>query len=126
MPACQRMRHQVEIGHLQKGVDGRWLVLLASHPGAHLAELGGHSGIRFAEQAIAVVVHPLGQLVRAGGDLIGHLVDAEHPPVGVAVDQPLPERRAEIQTVVQVLCLDEDVGVQQIAHAITPSSRAAS
>ena len=31
-------------------------------------------------------------------------------------DQPVPERRTEVEPVVQVLALDEDVRVEQIGH----------
>ena len=47
---------------------------------------------------------------------VAHLLDAEHVAGVVLSDQPLPKSRAEVQSVVQVLRLDENVGVQQVSH----------
>lgn len=126
MSARQRMGDKVEVGGLEESMNGRRFVLLSSHPAAHFAEFGGYRSIGLAEQMAAVVASPLCQLVCAGVDLVGYLVDAEYTPLRIAVEQPLLECRAEIQTIMQVFCLNEDIGIQQITHAITPNSRAVS
>ena len=54
------------------------------------------------------------------GDLAENLVRR------VVLDQPVPERRAEVEAVVEVLPLDEDVRVQEVAHQATPSVRPSS
>ncbi len=126
MAVCQGVGHQIEVGHLQEGVDGRRLVVLTRRPGAHLAELRCNMRIGLTEQTIGSFPHPVGQFIGAGGDFVGYLVDAEHTTRGIIVDQPVPESGAEVQTVVQVLRLDENIGIEQVGHSMTPSSRAAS
>ena len=64
------------------------------------------------------------KIVATGLQFIAHLVDACDAASTVLCDQPVPERRAEIEAVMQVLRLDEDVGVEQVAgHPMTPTSR---
>jgi hypothetical protein len=42
-------------------------------------------------------------------------------------DKPISERRTEVETIMQVLGLDEDIGVKQIRHKpITPRLRPSS
>lgn len=122
----QRMGNQVEVGGLQKGVDSRRRVVLPSGPCADLGELRRQCRRRAAEERLAVVSGPVRQFVLTGFDFIGDLVDAEHRARIAPVQQPVPKRRAEIKAVVQVLGGYEDVSIQQIAHCVTPSSRAAS
>ena len=55
MPACQRMRYQIEIRYLQKGIDCSWFVLLAGSPGAYSAELGSYRRIGFQKKAVAAI-----------------------------------------------------------------------
>ena len=50
-------------------------------------------------------------------------LDAENPPFAIFHHKPIPERRAEIETVMQVLCADEYVGIKQIGHQKTTPSR---
>ena len=63
-----------------------------------------------------------------GGDFVhpGLFYPAYAFEVLKKVEQPLPERRAEIQPVMQIFGLDENIGVQQVTHSITPSCRAVS
>lgn len=124
--ACERVRHEVKIRHLQKGVDSRRFVLLASDPSADLSKLSRDGGVRPVEQIVTVILHPLSQFIGSGSDFIGDFVDAANAAVCMAIDQPLPKRRAEVESVVQVLGLNEDVRVQQVGHGVTPRSRAAS
>ena len=125
MTICQGVGDQVVVGHLQKGIDGCRFILLLRGPGAHGGELRRDRRTGLHEQAVAVVTYPVRQLIAACGDFIGNLVVAEHATCGMVVEQPLPKGRAEIQPVVQVLGLDEHVGIKQVGHSITPSSRAA-
>jgi len=126
MPIHQCVRHKIEVRHLQKSVYRRRLIALAHGPGAHIAETGRNARVGLQKQVLPVRAHPIGQFILARADLIRHLVDAEHAARRIVFNQPLPERWAEIQAVVKILGLNEDIGVKQIAHNMTPISRAAS
>src|ERR1035441_2537421 len=45
-----------------------------------------------------------------------HLLYAEHPAARVVGDDPIPERRTEVETVMQILRADEHIGVEEISH----------
>jgi hypothetical protein len=72
-------------------------------------------GASSQKQIIATFAHPIVQLVGAGGDFIRYFVDAEHATALAVLDQPVPQGGAEVQPIVQVLGLDEDVGIEQVA-----------
>lgn len=126
MAICQGMRDEIEVSHLKECIDSSRFVLLPHCPGTQLAELGGDTGIGFSEQPVATVAHPVGQFIRARSDLIGDFIDAEHTARRVVLGQPIPKGRTKIQSVMQILSLDKDIGIQQVGHNVTPSSRAAS
>jgi hypothetical protein len=102
--------------------------MLASGPGADPAELGQYRGVRLDEETGAAVRGPRGELIAAGLDLIADLLDTEDPACLVVRDEPIPESRTEVEAIVQVLGLDENIGVEQVRHQIVtprlrPSSR---
>ena len=47
------------------------------------------------------------------------LVDGEDLLLIIVCDQPIPERRAEIQTVMKVFRLDKYVRIEQVSHQNT-------
>ena len=47
-------------------------------------------------------------------------------PLAFLCIEPIPERRAEVEAVVQLLCLDENVGIEEVRHQTTPRWRASS
>lgn len=56
--------------------------------------------------------------------VVGDFLDARHFSGMVPLNQPFPECRAEIESVMQVLGLNEDIRVEQIMdQLITPTSR---
>ncbi|EXI72984.1 MAG: hypothetical protein AW07_02916 [Candidatus Accumulibacter sp. SK-11] len=95
------------------------------NPSADSAELCCDRDASSQKQTMATFAYPIVQLVSARGDFIRHFIDAEHATARAVVDQPVPEGRAEVQPIMQVLGLDEDFGIEQVGHNITPSSRAA-
>jgi len=127
VPVGERMGYEVIVRDLEESVHGRRLVVLAGGPGADLAERGQHRGVRIDEETGAAVRGPRGELIAAGLDLVADLLDTEDPARRVVRDEPIPERRTEVEAIVQVLGLDEDVGVKQIRHqTITPRLRPSS
>jgi len=44
--------------------------------------------------------------------LVAHLLDAEHRTRSIPGDQPVPERRTEVEAIVEVLRRDEHAGVE--------------
>ena len=79
------------------------------------------------EEAITLSLSPGGQLIGAGFQLIAHLPNASDPAIAMRLNQPVPERWAEVEAVLQVLGLDEDVGIQQVSHQVgKPSVRPSS
>ena len=104
--------------------DRRRLVGLARGPGADAGKRGHDRIVRRKKKVATARGGPVGQIVAAGLQLIADLVDAGDAAGGVLRDEPIPERRAEIEPVMQVLRLDEDVRVEQETDQISiPASR---
>src|SRR5215470_7470086 len=64
--------------------------------------------------------HPVGKLVATGKYLVGHPLHGVDTPSAVLLLNPGPEGRDDVEPVVPVLCIDEDIGVDQV-HQATPS-----
>ena len=127
MPMGKRVRDQIIIGLLEKGADRCRFVTLSRSPGANRAKGGYNPFIRSEKKALPALGSPVGQLIPTCRQFIAHLFNAEHRSGGVSLDQSRPEGGAEIEPVVQVLSLDKNVAVQQVAHqAPTPRLRPSS
>lgn len=67
---------------------------------------------------------PVGKIVAASLQLVADLVDTGDAASCVLRDEPIPEGRAEIEPVVQVLRLNEDICIEQEAgQSGIPTSR---
>ena len=123
----ERMRHEIIVGHLQKRIHSCRLVELRRRPGADGAKCWDDRFVRPDEEPGAALLGPIGKFVAARLDLVADFLDAENLACRVAVDQPLPERRTEIQPAMKVFCLNEDISIKQVWHQtmprLCPSSR---
>src|SRR5215475_13823738 len=64
--------------------------------------------------------HPVGKFVATGKHLVGHPLHGVDASGSVLLLNPGPEGRDDVEPVKSILCIDEDVGVDQVHHA-TPS-----
>src|ERR1700730_9848644 len=116
----ERVGHEVIVCYLEECVDRGGLVPLTCRPGTHRAERWQHGGIWPEKEPRAALAGPGRKLVVARVDLIADLLDAEDALCGMARDKPIPERRAEVHAIVEILRLHEYVGVEEIRHQATP------
>jgi len=65
------------------------------------------------------LIDPICKVIGNRQNFIPHLLNAEHDPLGLVLDEPIPERGAEIEAVVEVLCSDEDVRVEKVCYQTT-------
>src|SRR5437660_1885648 len=113
--------NQVVVRHLKKSIDRRRLVMLPRRPGANGSQRRKQICIRLQKEVSASLVGPISKLIAASQNLIRNSLYAEYILVGILCDKPLPKRGTKIEPIVEVLGLDEDVGVEQVRHyAITP------
>ena len=120
----QRVSDQPVVSGLKKRRNRSRLIGLARGPGAHVGEGRHHRIIGRKKEGATARGCPIGEIVAPGLQFIAHLVDAGDAASCVLGDQPFPERRAEIEPVMQVLRLNEDVRVEQEAgQSIVPTSR---
>ena len=68
------------------------------------------------ERQHLMLYSPLGQLVPNRAHLVSHLLDAEDLFRSVSSDEPIPEGRAEVETIMEVLGGDENVRVEEVGH----------
>ena len=55
---------------------------------------------------------PSSQSIVSSRDFISYFLDTENLPLRIAHDQPVPERRTEIQSVVKIVRRYKDIGIQ--------------
>jgi hypothetical protein len=123
----QRVSHKIVISQLKKRVAGRGFVVLAGDPRADRAKGRQDRSIGLEKEARAALCRPRRQFISASFDLIANFLNAEDLANRVTGDQPIPERRTEIEPIVEVLRLDEHIGVEQIGHhTATPRLRPSS
>ena len=115
VPMSQCVCDKVKVGDLQECADRRRLVVLAGGPSAHRCQRWQDRRIGFQKESVAPSGCPSCEFICAGLNFITDRFSAKNQFLRVGLDQPVPERRTEIQTVMQVLGLNEDVGVQQAA-----------
>jgi hypothetical protein len=119
MTMSKGMSHKVEICHLKKGVHRCRLVVLAGSLHAYRSQSWRKSSVRFQKETVAAISSPSRQIISTRFDLISHFLCAKNQLLGVGINESVPESRAEVQAVVQVLGLDEDVGIQEVTHVPT-------
>ena len=123
VPVRERMSHKIVVGDLKKRVHGGWLVALPVAQVLTAAESREHRGVGLEEE-------PGPRAARPGRQAHRHRPSISSPTfsmlktclAALRCDEPVPERRAEVEAVVQVLGLDEDVGVEQVRHQSRPQA----
>jgi hypothetical protein len=81
---------------------------------AHGGESCADAGIRRQEEFVAVLCGPPKCVVVREFRL--DLLDAEDDSLGIAGRESIPECGAKIESIVQILGLQKDVGVEQVGH----------
>lgn len=108
----KRVGYEVVVGDLKKRVYSRRFVFLACGPSADFAEGWEYGGVRFDEKTISTAGGPVGEFIVAGINLITDFFGAENQAASIVRNEPTPERRTEIEAVMEILGLNEDVGIQ--------------
>ena len=111
-----RLGHKVVVGYLEERAYRRGCVTLAVCPNTHVGEGRKSRGVWAKEETAATLGRPIGQLVGDGEHLVANFLNAEEGRGLVGSDQPVPECRTEIETVVKVFGRNEDVGIEEIGH----------
>lgn len=120
-----RVRDQVILAAPQERADRPGRVPAAGRPLAHRPHAAHERRVRLTEQP-GPGRRPGREVIGPGPELVADLLDAEQPPSRVLGVDPVPECRAEIESVMQVLRLDENPRVKQVSHHATPSRPASS
>ncbi len=116
VPVCKSVSNQVVVRNQKKGVDGCRLIALTGGPGANRSQCRKQRCVWFQKEAISAIRRSIRKLIDDRLNLIAYFLDAEHLLRSIRLNQPIPERRAKIHSIVKVLCLNEHVGVEQVRH----------
>ena len=128
MPAGKSLRHEVVVGDLQERVHSRWLVGLAVGPGTYRGPTPGRPKRPAAGRSCCPAPS-------AHSDNSSPTASTSSPTFSTLKTrsdswpdhQPIPEGRAEVETVVQVVGGNEDICVQKVGHQYpTPRLRPSS
>ncbi len=117
---------EIIVSDLKKLADSPGFVIAAPRPGAEGCEAGKDCAVRRHEEVAMPLLRPLGEFIVASEQLISDLLYRVDLAIGVCLIYPFPECRTEVETVVEILRLDEDVRVEQVWDQITPSLAASS
>ena len=107
-----RLGDEIIVGDLKERAHGRLRVRLAPHPAAHVCQCrNADASGRRKNPSSSFAAHP---------DSSSAIACSSSPTFSAAVDvagtmfgdQPVPERRTEVEPVMQVLGPDEDIGVE--------------
>ncbi len=115
VPMCKRVSHQIVVGYLQERAHGSWVIALLHGPRTDRPQGGHDRSIGPQKERLPKLGCPFRQLICTGLKLVTYFVDAEDSAGCIALNYPIPEGGAKIQTIVEILRLDEDVRVQQVA-----------
>jgi hypothetical protein len=110
--------NQVIVSNLEELVHCSRLVVAAAGPSADRSEARNHVVVGRKKKLGASGLGPFGELVVSADQLITNLLDAEDQPRLVVHIQPIPKSWTKVEAIVQVLRLDEDVGIEQVWHRI--------
>jgi hypothetical protein len=102
LSVCERMSHQVIIRYEKEGVDGGRLIALSRGPGADRTQCRQQPSIGFQKEVISTICGPICEPISYSLNLVAYSFDAEYLPCLIALNQPVPERRAKIQSIMEV------------------------
>src|SRR5579862_213956 len=126
VPMCVRLGDEIVVSDLKKCVHSGWFVSARTCPCARRTEARHDGRVRPDKEGAHPRPRPRGEFVGAAKQLVADSLDAEHRPGAVGLVEPIPEAGAEVEAVVQVLRLDEHIGVEEIGHQSTPRRVASS
>lgn len=117
------MCHQPIVGDLQERRNRCGFIGLSGSPRANLSQGGKNRVVGRQEESFALSMCPVGKRITTADEFIADLLDAGDDPGRVLSGQPFPEGRTEVETIMQVLGLDEYVRVEEVTgQAKTPTS----
>ncbi len=100
MIASPRLSHEVIIGRLKKGAHSRVRICPAVSPNTNGRQSRNHRGIRSQEEPGAPSRSPNRKIVSHGLEFAPHLFNTEDLACTVLRDEPIPERRTEVEALV--------------------------
>lgn len=104
------------ISDLQKGITSCRVKILRLNPFRNLSKRRQCGRIGFPKECLSTAFRPFGQLIVTSEQFIPNLADTEDLSIAVLPDTPLPQCRTKIKTVVQILGLNKDSGVEEAGH----------
>lgn len=120
----QRVSNQPIVCNLEKRTDGRWIIAATARPPANVVESWDNCTLWSQEKPFAPFSRPSCKLITACVKFVTDFLDTGNSTCFVLFNQPLPERRTEIEAVVQILGLYENVRIEQVGcQSTTPTSR---
>lgn len=120
---CPAVSNQVVVRCLEECADCNRFVVRPVRPGAYFAKARNDRQVGWYEQ-LRPLFRPFGQTVITGLEFGAHPFDAGYGTGRAGSGDPVPERGAEVEPVVQILGLDEDVRVEQLPGHTTLNSLA--
>lgn len=97
------------------------MIVLRGCPVADRSQNRKSSGVGFEEEGRPSLGGPNSKLIGTCSDFVTDLFDTKNDSFFILINQPIPEGRAEIQPVMEVLRLDKNVCVYEIGHYKTPT-----
>ena len=109
---CQRMSDKPVVSDLKKCGDSAGFIALSVYPIADRIKSTCYGIVWSKKKAITAISGPLRQLISAPMQFICNLFNTGNPAGLVLLDQPVPECRTEIETIMQVLGLDQNICIK--------------
>jgi len=118
IPLGYAMGHKVIVGSLKEGVHRSRLIPTSRGPGGNLP--GGREKVyvRPKEEPASPVGGPFTESILYAFKFIFNSFNTEDYACLVRREEPIPKTRAKIQSIVQVLGLNEHVGVKKVRNQI--------
>ena len=113
--------NEIVVCHLEKGACRPLLVVLPCNPNTGLLQSREDGGIWRDKEAITSGAGPFVQLVVTCQQFVAGSFNAEHLTCLVLPYQPVPESWTEIKPIMQILGLDEYIGIQNVCRLSTHS-----
>lgn len=116
VPKSVGMCHEVRVTPAHERVQRSLLIVLGHRPRAHKPETGKNRRGRFEEERPVALPGPCLRVVAESDEFVPNCVDAEQKLSGIRGVEPIPEGRTKIEAIVEILCLNEHVGVKKVRH----------
>ena len=105
----QRMGDKPIVSNLKKCGDSSGLIALSIRPIADSVKSAYHGVAWSKKKTIAAIPGPFRQLISTRMQFVCNLLNTGNPANLVLLNQPVPESRTEIETIMQILGLNKYV-----------------